>query len=149
MPFTPAFDGVTKAIRKALEPTWSVVRSDELVSPPALTDRILLWILASDLVIADITDQRPNVMYELGMARGYGRRAIIISQHKKLPFDLATTEQSSTSAATSRTSRSSSVSRAGAVSAQGTRGRPVVRRDAQRSRDPRIMKRSPRSLAGS
>jgi hypothetical protein len=93
MPFNSAFDSVAKAIEEALEPTWEVVRSDKLVSPPTLTDRILLWILASDLVIADITDQRPNVMYELGMARGYGRRAIIISQHKKLPFDLATTER--------------------------------------------------------
>ena len=43
----------------------------------------------SDLVIADITDRNPNVLYELGVRHTLGGPVIVIAQNKKdIPFDL-------------------------------------------------------------
>lgn len=45
----------------------------------------------ADFVIADITGANPNVMIEVGMALGMGKRILLLSQSrsKELPFDLA------------------------------------------------------------
>ena len=45
----------------------------------------------SDFVIADITGANPNVMIEVGMALGMGKRLLLLSQGRSsdLPFDLA------------------------------------------------------------
>ncbi len=43
----------------------------------------------SDLVIADITNRNPNVLYELGVRHTLGGPVIVISQNKEdIPFDL-------------------------------------------------------------
>jgi len=46
-------------------------------------------IKTSHFCIADLTGQNPNVLYETGVARGYGRKVIIICQDKRdIPSDL-------------------------------------------------------------
>lgn len=46
-------------------------------------------IKTSHFCIADLTGQNPNVLYETGVARGYGRKVIIICQDKDdIPSDL-------------------------------------------------------------
>lgn len=43
----------------------------------------------SELVIADVTDRNPNVLYELGVRHALGGPAIAIAQNKKdIPYDL-------------------------------------------------------------
>lgn len=44
----------------------------------------------SDVIIADLTELNPNVMYELGIAHGFNKKTIIITRDdlSKLPFDL-------------------------------------------------------------
>ncbi len=46
----------------------------------------------TDLVIADITDRNPNVMVEVGMALGMGKRLLLLSRGRSsdLPVDLLT-----------------------------------------------------------
>lgn len=44
----------------------------------------------ADVIIADLTELNPNVMYELGVAHGFNKKTIIITRDdlSKLPFDL-------------------------------------------------------------
>ena len=45
----------------------------------------------ADVIVADVSDPTPNVMYELGLAEARGRPVIIISASSRpVPFDIAT-----------------------------------------------------------
>ena len=48
------------------------------------------WILGAEMVVADVTDRNPDVMYLLGLCHGLGRCPLLISQNlESLPFNLA------------------------------------------------------------
>jgi hypothetical protein len=52
-------------------------------------DDVRNGIVASSLVIADLTGKNPNVMYEVGMAHTIGRPVLMLSQYADdIPFDL-------------------------------------------------------------
>ena len=54
-----------------------------------IIEHILDKLNRSQLVIADITDRNPNVLYELGVRHTLGGPAIVIAQKKEdIPFDL-------------------------------------------------------------
>ncbi len=64
-------------------------RADEIVGPGKITDQIIQAIREADIIIADISDNNPNVMYELGLAHTMSKPAIIISQDvHNSPFDV-------------------------------------------------------------
>jgi len=66
-----------------------VKRLDEQRGDYSITDEILSNIRKADLIICDLTEERPNVYYELGYARALGKQ--IISCAKKgtnLHFDI-------------------------------------------------------------
>jgi nucleoside 2-deoxyribosyltransferase len=46
----------------------------------------------ADLLIADITGKRPNVMFEVGMAVGMGKQVLLLSRDRDVPADLAAHE---------------------------------------------------------
>jgi len=53
-------------------------------------DHVVLAIKKSDLVIADISDGNPNVIYELGLAHAWGKPTIILCHERTyIPFDLS------------------------------------------------------------
>lgn len=55
----------------------------------AIIEDILDNLNRSELVIADITDKNPNVLYELGVRHTLGGAAIVIAQNiDEVPFDL-------------------------------------------------------------
>lgn len=55
----------------------------------SIIEHILDNLNRSDLVIADITDRNPNVLYELGVRHTLGGATVVIAQNKKdVPFDL-------------------------------------------------------------
>jgi len=55
----------------------------------SIIDGILDRLNRSELVIADITDRNPNVLYELGVRHTLGGPAIVIAQNEDdIPFDL-------------------------------------------------------------
>jgi len=58
-----------------------------------IVDRIKTRIRGSELVIADITGNNPNVFFEVGYAEGLGKNVILISQAQDTPFDLKTRRQ--------------------------------------------------------
>ena len=62
-----------------------------MVAP--ITEEISHFIYSADLVIADVTDANPNVMYELGRRHAWGERCLLIADEafdlRQLPFDIS------------------------------------------------------------
>jgi hypothetical protein len=72
---------------------FEVVRADKLLTVGKITEEIDERLKNANLVIAEITDDNPNVFYELGLAHAYHRHAILLKQktkekHLKIPFDI-------------------------------------------------------------
>jgi hypothetical protein len=64
-------------------------RTDESVSLERIVPRVEKGIQGSAFVIADVSDDSPNVFYEVGFARGLGKGVIMTAKKgTKLPFDL-------------------------------------------------------------
>lgn len=93
MPFRRELDPVYKIVGQVLkEEGWTVVRADEIVRPRRITDAIMQAILMSDLVVADLTGSNPNVFYEVGVAHAIGCDVIMLTQERRIPFDVAIEE---------------------------------------------------------
>lgn len=89
MPFEENLQPVYDLIAETLtQKNWTIVRADELARPRRIIDRILLSILSSDLILADLTGNNPNVFYELGLAHAVGADVILLTQENQLPFDV-------------------------------------------------------------
>jgi hypothetical protein len=95
MPFTApwsqgAYDLILRASELARQQfDLLVYRADEISRPGKITDQILEAVESRDAVIADITDNNPNVLYELGYAHRAGKPGVIMNQAVGLsPFDL-------------------------------------------------------------
>jgi hypothetical protein len=96
MPFSEEWSASTYAmIRQAVDSIdlpspIEVTRADDIRVPGRITDQIMQEINLADVVVADITKQNPNVMWELGYAYALGKPTIILNQHiEQSPFDLA------------------------------------------------------------
>jgi nucleoside 2-deoxyribosyltransferase len=91
MPFEesllPIYDRISEVFRQK---HWTIVRADEIARPRRITDKILLAIQTSDMVLADLTGSNPNVFYELGLAHAVGADVILLTQEDHVPFDIAT-----------------------------------------------------------
>ncbi len=91
MPFKRELKPVYDVIGNVLQKTqWTVQRADEIGRPRRITDAIMQAILTSDLIVADLTGNNPNVFYELGVAHAIGCDVILLTQERTIPFDIAT-----------------------------------------------------------
>ena len=94
MPFSGEFDDVYAAIKTNVEAVMSpkggaCVRLDEARPAGRITDRLLREIEAAAFCIADVTGNRPNVMWELGYAMALAKPTILLTQNiSDLPFDV-------------------------------------------------------------
>ena len=68
---------------------FEVTRSDQITSAQEIMTDIVLAIEMSNIVVADLTDCNPNVMYELGVSHTLRKPTIILTQNElgTLPFD--------------------------------------------------------------
>lgn len=92
-PFSKNFDDIKILIKEITEPligeNGRCIRLDDIEESGKITDDLIKYINDSDICIADITNNNPNVMWEVGYAMALGKRIIFISQDiKKLPFDI-------------------------------------------------------------
>jgi len=91
MPLKAEFDDVYKTIRTACGkfPGVTFDRADDWSQTGRITDQIVAALKAAHLIIADITEQNPNVMYELGYAHALGKHVIVLNAGQGSPFDVA------------------------------------------------------------
>ena len=79
---------IFKPVLKALK--YNSIRADQIPKAGMITTQIINLIIDSDLVIADLTDQNPNVFYELAIRHATNKPYIqIIRKGQKIPFDLS------------------------------------------------------------
>jgi hypothetical protein len=90
MPLKAEFDNVYKTIRIACGkfPGVSFERSDDFTQTGRITDQIIAALKAAHLIIAVITEQNANVMYELGYAHAMDKKVVVMNADEKSPFDV-------------------------------------------------------------
>ena len=64
-------------------------RADGITEPGRITDQIISAIERADVLVADITDSNPNVLFELGYADALNKPIIVLNQQiAETPFDI-------------------------------------------------------------
>ena len=72
------------------ESGFEAIRVDKVNQADSITQTIIDYITASELVIADITGHNPNAFYEMGYRASTGRPMIHLKEkNEKIPFDIA------------------------------------------------------------
>lgn len=87
-----AADGLVHAvIRPVLEEKGYVVEvAHEIDTLGSITQQVVERVLNADLVVANLTDLNPNVMYELAIRHCVAKPVIVMAESStKLPFDVA------------------------------------------------------------
>jgi hypothetical protein len=95
MPFAAEFDDVYALIKSTVEGVAAggtqgrCFRLDESRPAGRIKDRLLGELRSASICVADLTDTKPNVMWELGFAMALGKPVIIVTQSlQSLPFDI-------------------------------------------------------------
>ena len=84
-----AYEGVVKPIVKKHK--YIPLRIDEIQDSGKITDQILEEISMSEIVLADLSGERPNCYYEAGFAHAIGKEIIFtIKRGTPIHFDLST-----------------------------------------------------------
>lgn len=65
-----------------------VLRADGIFSNRPIMDDVRASVSAADVIIADLTNDNPNVFYEVGICHALGKQVILVSQSSNIPFDL-------------------------------------------------------------
>lgn len=83
-------DGIIDhAIEPALGEKYEIVVAHRKYEIGSINDRVIRSVFESDLVIANLTNTNPNVMFELAIRYSFGKPAIVIAEKgTKLPFDI-------------------------------------------------------------
>lgn len=84
-------DTITQACEHVARsvPSLRWERADDMTATGKITDQIMAAIDRADVLIADITHQNSNVMFELGYADALGRPIIVLNQDvDDTPFDI-------------------------------------------------------------
>lgn len=93
MPFDSAYDDVffVAMLGAATKVGLTARRVDQDEFSDDIVERILTLIEQSAVVVADLSEAKPNVMYEVGYARGVEKPVVAISSSPltDLPFDVA------------------------------------------------------------
>jgi len=72
----------------AVQNGLKILRSDYDKRPGAITSQIIRHLLNAKMVVADLTDQNPNVFYELALRHAFRKPVIqIIEKGQIVPFD--------------------------------------------------------------
>jgi hypothetical protein len=90
MPFASEFGEVWEAIQDtSSELDVTCERADSITRPGRITQQIVESIRAASVIIADVTNNNPNVMFELGYADAIGKPIVLLNQRlEDAPFDL-------------------------------------------------------------
>jgi hypothetical protein len=91
MPFTPEFRDVSGSYEAVCkEFGFEAIRTDKVETNERIVQRIIEGIRTSAFVIADVSELKPNVCYELGFAQGFGKQVVVTARKGTLlPFDIS------------------------------------------------------------
>lgn len=89
-PFNGSHRQVVEALRNSLGDHYEFFTSEDLPGCHNIVYDIVRSICAADFIIADLTGNNSNVMYELGIAHANNKKVIMITQDSRndLPFDV-------------------------------------------------------------
>lgn len=80
---------IEAAIRPALEDKYKLIVAHKIFEPGSITKQVISEIYNAELVIANLTNRNPNVMYELAFRHSLGRPVIMIAESgTSLPSDI-------------------------------------------------------------
>lgn len=88
---TPEFRDVRAALKDVCKSEqFDAIWADDRNAPAdRIMEKIYRYIRQSAFVITDVTEPRPNVFYELGFAKGLGKKVIVTAKKgTPLPFDI-------------------------------------------------------------
>lgn len=94
MPFAQEFDDVYSAIKLAIYSSVpgehiTCYRLDEIKTPGRISDDLLRELHEATICIADLTYNKPNVMWEVGYAMALNKPLLLITQTlDEAPFDI-------------------------------------------------------------
>lgn len=90
MPFAGSFNNIYQSIKVAIEAEgYRCQRADDFWINAHIMHDIIELICTSKVVICDLSNKNPNVLYEAGIAHTLGKEVILITQHiEDVPFDL-------------------------------------------------------------
>lgn len=85
-PYTEIYD---KVIKPTVESEgFRCIKSDDIFSTTSVIEDIWSNINKASLIIAEISNNNPNVMYELGICHTVGKEVMMITQHpENIPFN--------------------------------------------------------------
>lgn len=87
-----AYDAGLEVYQRIVRPACATLGLRPLRSDPAQPDELRYrQVLGADIVIADVTDGRPSVMYELGLRHTTGRPTLQIGERNRQPPGLPRT----------------------------------------------------------
>jgi predicted Rossmann-fold nucleotide-binding protein len=91
MPFSAPYRDVTASYTQVCQEFGFELRgTEDSESMERIIPRILQGIRRAAFVIADVSEDRPNVFYEIGFAQGLGKQVILTAKTGTvLPFDVA------------------------------------------------------------
>jgi guanylate kinase len=84
--FPPIFENHIVPVCHGLGIT--VTRADGIFSARPFMDDIREAVATASVIIADLTDNNPNVFYELGICHALGKNVILITQDREVPSDV-------------------------------------------------------------
>lgn len=80
---------IDAALRPALEDKYDLVVAHRISEPGSITKQIITEIYSAKLVVANLTNRNPNVMYELALRHSLGKPVIMIAEKgTPLPSDI-------------------------------------------------------------
>ena len=92
MPFSGPFNDLYKEVIIPVCDKNGILafRADDVFKPGIIMQDIIQALVESDIIIAEISSENPNVYYEIGYAHALGKPTILLAEKSsKLPFDIS------------------------------------------------------------